>query len=244
MRAYRYDLGPVRFLFTSSLHALASIGGAKVYSLVEHGDLRASTLGGLMNPVVWHNGYRAPGGILAAIAAFPVVRRLLGKDVSLPTLADIVTPSIGPALVVVRIGCFLTGCCFGTTTDVRWAVRFPPDSRAYQEHLQLGLIAPGAPYSLPVHPLQLYLLLLSAVVTGVVIGLERRRHFAPGQIALLFLALHEAGKFLLEGLRAPENGFASPYLQPISLGLAAFGFFGYLVSEWRSRTALQTAHVS
>ena len=37
-----------------------------------------------------------------------------------------------------------------------WAVRFPAGSHAWVRQLNAGLVQPGDPLSLPVHPTQLY----------------------------------------------------------------------------------------
>jgi len=143
-------------------------------------------------------------------------------------LADVVAVPALAFMAVIRIGCFLAGCCFGDVSghadevagigdaalrlqvqtvdwlsrwQAPWAVRFPADSFAQQQHLALGMIEPGAATSLPVHPVQLYETLLVALL-ALTITRRRPAFTHPGHEALAALAGYAALAFLLEFLRA------------------------------------------
>jgi len=60
------------------------------------------------------------------------------------------------AIAIQRIGCFLTGCCFGKVAQVPWAVKYPVNTLPHYHHFQNGLISFHDVVSLPVHPVQLY----------------------------------------------------------------------------------------
>ena len=71
-------------------------------------------------------------------------------------MADVAAPAVAIGAAVGRLGCFLNGCCDGVACSLPWGVRFPAGSHAWTRQANAGLIAPDAPFSLPVHPTQLY----------------------------------------------------------------------------------------
>ena len=58
----------------------------------------------------------------------------------LPLLAvcDLVAPSIVLGMAMGRLGCFLSGCCYGGVCDLPWAVTFPVNSFAYETQMARG----------------------------------------------------------------------------------------------------------
>ena len=152
-------------------------------------------------------------------------------------------------MAVIRVGCFLAGCCFGDisghTSEVArigdaavrlqvqtvgwlsrweapWAVRFPAGSFAQEQHVALGLIEPGAASSLPVHPVQLYETALVALLCLVLTRL-RPAFTRAGTEALAAFGSYAALAFLLEFLRADNALVAGPLTlnQLICLGWIA-----------------------
>jgi prolipoprotein diacylglyceryltransferase len=145
------------------------------------------------------HGFRIPGGILLLAALGPFVVRALG----LPwrQFGDAVVPLAAVALVFVRIGCFLNGCCFGAVSSLPWALRFPRGSLVYAHHHERMWISPHAEFSLPVQPLQLYFVLAAAATVGILFWLQRR-HVAPGGVQLAFYLLFFTTTAFLEPIRA------------------------------------------
>lgn len=144
------------------------------------------------------HGFRIPGGILALALAGPLVCRFLG----LPwrQFGDRLIPVAAMALVAIRLGCFLNGCCFGRVSDVPWTVSFPRGGWAHWYHATQHWIPVDAPASLPVHPLQLYFLLAAVVILGLVV-LVGRHSPAPGASQILFYLLFFASTALIEPFR-------------------------------------------
>ena len=94
-----------------------------------------------------------------------------------------------------------------------------------------GRIPESALHSLPVHPLQLYFLLLAFAVGLFLLWLLPRRQY-EGQVLLAYLALHETGKALLESLRVPYL----PALQTTSLVLGLGALLAlFAIPGWRRR---------
>lgn len=78
------------------------------------------------------------------------------KKASFLAYADAAAPAFALGYSVARIGCFLNGCCFGTHSDLPWAVRFPEHTMAFFDHWSKGWLQSDDVLSLPVHPTQLY----------------------------------------------------------------------------------------
>jgi phosphatidylglycerol---prolipoprotein diacylglyceryl transferase len=88
------------------------------------------------------------GGPLLAIPAAAIYLRYIAK-VSPRWYLDITVPSLAWGLAITRIGCFLNGCCWGSTCidehdpawnkpALPWAVRFPYGSPAMAQQYQFG----------------------------------------------------------------------------------------------------------
>jgi phosphatidylglycerol:prolipoprotein diacylglycerol transferase len=198
---------------------VAGLLGAKLDSLLERGGAQ---------PLVWElrHGYRYPGGMLAALLALLILAAFAGAGRWLGAIGDAVAPAAAVAMVVVRIGCFLAGCCHGTGSDLPWAVAFPAGSLAWTAQASQRLIRGDAPAALPVHPLQLYFALWSVGLGVFLLWLLPRRTYA-GQVLLVYVALDNLMKGSLESLREP----AVPHLQWMSLVIGA-GAAGLLGVAW------------
>jgi phosphatidylglycerol:prolipoprotein diacylglycerol transferase len=159
----------------------------------------------------------------------------------LPVLAtlDLIAPSMAIGLALGRIGCFLNGCCYGGPTDLPWGVSFPPGSPPYVDQMARGALpsVEPPPFSLPVHPTQIY-----SAITALLLGwflwvyypLRRR----DGEVLALMLTIYPVSRFLEEIIRTDEPavfGTGLSISQNISLGLfvAAIGLWFYLSKQSR-----------
>ncbi len=117
-------------------------------------------------------GFSLYGGLLAAAGIGLVSSRLLALDV--PRLADTVAPALGMGIALMRVGCFLAGCCFGIATDLPWGVVYPIASDAHVYQITHGVVFPfGGPR--PVHPTQLYELMAALIGAGIAGWLLHRK---------------------------------------------------------------------
>lgn len=137
-----------------------------------------SAEGGLRG-LSFHGGFA--GGMLAA---YLYSRR---KGLSFLDVIDLFSPGLALGYGIARIGCFLNGCCYGTPTDLPWAVRFVTDPVSH------ALTAPS-------HPTQIYSMLASLAIFGILVWIEKRRRFG-GQVFFSYLALYSIYRFLVEFLR-------------------------------------------
>jgi phosphatidylglycerol:prolipoprotein diacylglycerol transferase len=129
-------------------------------------------------------GFSLYGGLILAIAA----GALLARPLRLPLwrLADGAVPAMAAAIVLMRTGCFLRGCCFGTVTSLPWGVTFPTGSPAWSYQLASGQsgVLGFAGLVRPVHPTQIYELLAALVFCAVALSLKpRRRPAGSGEAA-------------------------------------------------------------
>lgn len=144
-------------------------------------------------------GFLLPGGALLALAGSVVVCRITRLDAW--RMADSVTPALGLAGAVLRLGCFLNGCCFGRETSLPWGVRFPWGSPAHRYQVDLDFDRVFAP-PLPVHPTQLYE--LGAFLTAAAIAATMlRRGWSNGVPALTATAWYLAFRLLNLMFRVP-----------------------------------------
>jgi len=184
---------------------------------------------------VWHGGLVFYGAFMVAIPAAALYCRL--KKIPIVPFLDLAAPSLIAGLALGRLGCFTRGCCYGKTCALPWAVQFPEGSDAY-----LGYgpdLAPGALFTPPVHPTQLYAALGAALVAAFLYAYWPRRRFDGEVLGYMFL-LAGSTRFLEELLRA-DVGPGIPALsnwltiaQWFGLGLLVLGV-GWLL--WFGRRA-------
>jgi phosphatidylglycerol:prolipoprotein diacylglycerol transferase len=163
------------------------------------------------------HGFRIPGGILALALAGPLACRAIG----LPwrQFGDRLIPLAAMALVAIRLGCFLNGCCFGRVSEMPWAVSFPRGGWAHWYHATQRWIPVDAPASLPVHPLQLYFLLAAVAIFAVLVFLGRHSP-APGLLQVVFYLLFFGSTALIEPFRETHLTL-NRMLAPAAFGIAA-----------------------
>lgn len=127
---------------------------------------------------------------------------------------DLAAPGLITGQAFGRIGCFLSGCCYGKLCSFPWAVHFPGreihDSPAHDWQVWTGLIQPHTPWSLGVHPTQLYASLAAALTAGFLYAYWPRRKY-DGQILALMMIMAASTRFFEELLR-DDDGPGFPML--------------------------------
>ncbi|MEO5767038.1 MAG: prolipoprotein diacylglyceryl transferase [Polyangia bacterium] len=117
---------------------------------------------------------------------------------------DVATPSVVLGTGITRMGCFLFGCDFGRRSDLPWAVSFPKGSPAWHRHLTEYSLPTDAARSFPVHPTQLYELLVGFFLFGLLMYLRRVRRFS-GEVFLGWVIGYGLLRPLIEVLRDDEE---------------------------------------
>ena len=129
------------------------------------------------------------GGLLAAIPAGIWMARRRGLP--LWVVGDIAAVCLPVGLAIGRLGCFAAGCCYGTPSDLPWAITFT-DAVANQNT--------GVPLYEPRHPTQIYLALNALALTALLLWRWSRRRF-EGQVFLWFIVLYGASRSFWETFR-------------------------------------------
>jgi phosphatidylglycerol:prolipoprotein diacylglycerol transferase len=150
------------------------------------------------------------GGFLGATLGVMVLARLRGQP--LWSFGDYVITSVPLGHGLGRMGCFLNGCCFGTPSELPWAVFVENQHR---------------------HPTPLYETLFNF---GLFIALHAvyRRRSHDGVVVAAYLLLYPLGRFFLEFIRG------DPRMEWLHLSVAQnlsilLFVLGILLLTWRIR---------
>ena len=124
------------------------------------------------------------GGMLAYFILAVPLALILAKNRR--AAIDLVAMSIPIPWVFAKIGCLFNGCCYGKASSLPWAITFPEGAR-------------GAPAGVPLHPTQIYeiLVVLCIIVVFKKLKFDRWR----GAMLLWFLALYGTGRAATEFFR-------------------------------------------
>jgi phosphatidylglycerol---prolipoprotein diacylglyceryl transferase len=199
-RAPREGLSPEVVVDLAPWLIGGAIVGARLFYVITHWDAEFAhrplwevfALG--RSGLVWY------GGLIGASLATILYART--KRVSLWKVADVIAPSIALGHVFGRIGCLMTGCCYGRATHLPWAIQFPKD------HWTGGV---------PVHPTQIYEALLNAVLYGGLMWLYRRKKF-DGQIFGCYLVGYAVLRTIVEAFRGDyPKYYLGGYITPAQL---------------------------
>lgn len=208
------------------LIAVVAFIGAKLFSLHVRGWQFYQPLS-----AEWRGGLRYPGALIAMVVMAPLLKRWILPELPLARFLDVLAITVCFAFALVRISCLLNGCCTGVRCTDFYCLSYAPGSQVWYEQLQHGLLASAADHSHPVLPLHLLFMAASFSVGLFLMWFDGRRSF-NGQIALLYLVLHDGAKGLLESFREPYLA----ELQLTSLLTSAAGLVILLaVLYWRRR---------
>jgi phosphatidylglycerol:prolipoprotein diacylglycerol transferase len=186
----------------------AGLVGARALAVALNVDVYARDPWLAVEPAA--RGFALYGGALAgAVVMVAAAHRL---RVGFGALADAGVVPFAAGLALVRVGCFLAGCCAGVETDLPWAISFPD---AAPVGGLLGKLVPPEPGH--VHPTQLYELvavLAAALISG---ALARRTGLGDGGRAAMFATLFLGFRAAAQVLREPSPGAV---LEPAAISAA------------------------
>lgn len=167
-----------------------AIIGARIFSILFDGNLKWY----LQNPneilMAWKGGFTFYGGfIFGTLAGIWYIRKHKGLGWQ---ITDITAPGLALGIAIGRLGCFASGDSYGKTTELPWAVIFT-DSNSL------------APLGIPLHPTQLYSVIINLILFGILLRWRRRTKF-QGELFLVFMILYAITRFLVEIFRNDPRG--------------------------------------
>ncbi len=207
------------------LIAVVAFLGAKVFSLYVRDWVPYAPLSS-----EWRGGLRYPGAVLAMLLFSPLLKRWILPELPLARFLDVLAITVCFAFGLVRFSCWMNGCCTGGQCTELYCLSYAPGSQVWYQHFEQGLLSSAALPSLPVLPLHFLFMAASFGVGLFLMWFDDRRSF-NGQIALLFLVLHDGAKGLLESFREPYVA----QLQITSLLIAAVGLAALMIIMYRRR---------
>ena len=153
------------------------------------------------------------GGFIGAVLGCMIHCRR--KKISFWKVADVLAPSLALGSAFGRVGCLMTGCCYGRVCTLPWAIHFPQGHETYPNG---------------VHPTQIYDGLMNLMLYGLLAWFYRRKKF-DGQIAALYFMCYAVTRSITESFRgdydaAHQHGGLTPaHLVSIGIFLAGIGIF-------------------
>jgi len=168
---------------------------------------------------IWEGGLVFYGGVIFAVpAAIWYAKR---QGLNLWQAIDIWAPALPVGHALGRLGCFSAGCCYGSPTDLPWAVTF-----SHPESLALK--------GVPLHPTQIYEALAELANFAVIMFLRRRKIF-HGQLFWVYVLNYSIIRAVIEVFRGDfERGFVMPGVST-SQGISIVMFITALAFLFRLR---------
>ena len=198
---------------------LGGVVGARALFVASRPDLIQSPLDLFRS---WEGGNVFYGCIIGGLTGTLIYWRR--RPFPFLRMADAVAPALAVGVFFGRFGCHLNGCCHGAITRLPWGIRFPAGSHAWTAHVDQGLLAPAAPWSLPVHPTQLYASFAGlALLIGLLAYIPFRRR--TGEVMALLMIAYPITRWPVEILRGDDPGIVAGITisQLINVGLLTFG---------------------
>ncbi|MDA8090162.1 MAG: prolipoprotein diacylglyceryl transferase [Nitrospiraceae bacterium] len=133
---------------------------------------------------VWQGGMSFHGGLLGIIIAGVLFCRKYKLDFW--KMADLLAPTVPPALGFGRLGNFINGELYGRPSNVPWAMVFPQGG------------------NVPRHPSELYEFFCEGILFFIALWILKDRVKRSGMMVAAFLILYGVIRFTLEFFRQPD----------------------------------------
>jgi len=210
-RAGRRGVEPDTVYDLSMIIVICAVIGSRGLYILTHRD----RFEGLVDIfALWQGGATYYGGLILAVAGSVVYLRR--KGVPFFRMADITAPSIALGVFLTRIGCFLSGCCFGSPTSCPTGLVFPPGSPAGHVH-----------HGIAIHPTQLYSSLYGLLILAALLLIDRGGDRRDGYLFAWLCILYGISRFAVDFFRFYEESamIAGGLVdnQVISILLVVFG---------------------
>ena len=181
-------------MFSMSGCFLGSMIGASLFNTILFGQ--NNTLQKITELDI--SGMSVLGGVLGGFIGVEIFKKIVGHKESTGDAFAIAIP-IGHAIG--RIGCFLSGCCFGKVSNLPWAVSYPENSIPFLVHKHANFLSDNARLSLAIHPIAIYEIIFNIILFIILIKL--RDYFkVNGAVFRFYIFAYCLFRFFEEFLRA------------------------------------------
>jgi len=189
----------------SNMFLAAMVGGilgAKLLYVFENVPL-SEILSHPLDNILSRGGLTYYGGFFGAIILVWLIA--YKNKMSMWSVGDLAAPALPLAYAIGRVGCFLVGDDYGVPSNLPWAIAFPK-----------GL----PPTTVPVHPTQLYEILIMLGVFAIIWGI-RMKDKPIGWLFSVYLVFAGLERFLIEFIRSttpsPIPGLSVAQLMAVAL---------------------------
>jgi phosphatidylglycerol:prolipoprotein diacylglycerol transferase len=227
-RGIRSGISPESVMDFAPWLMIGVILGARIWHVVSYWKSEFANQPWTEIFMIQHGGLVFYGGFFGAVIATIIYTRR--KKIALWKFADVIAPSISLGHAFGRIGCLMTGCCYGKECHLPWAIRFPVGHETHPV---------GFPAT-PVHPTQIYESLLNFSLYLFLAWLYRRKKF-DGQIFATYLIGYSLVRSFVEIFRAdykPSEYFFNGAISPgqfVSIWIFAAGLILFWMQSTKRR---------
>lgn len=181
-------------------------------------------------------GRTVVGGIVGGIVGVELAKKAIGYTLSTGDSFALAIP-LGHA--VGRIGCLLHGCCFGTPSELPWAIVYPNPSIVHAAHVAQHGLSSQALHSLPVHPTQLYELAFDLTLFAVLLSVRSKLQ-VRGSLFRVYLIAYAVFRVVAEFVRGDSGAPAGLPLKPVQMLLVCAAAY-YTLRLWRAERRREPA---
>lgn len=157
------------------------------------------------------------GAIVFGTLGFLLCKKLLGIKYF---LLDSLAIPVLLTMAIQRLGCLFAGCCSGIITYSDLGIQYSPYTSAHYFCFKNGTLANHESYTLPLHPVPLYLICI-CIFSAIIVYFVKNKFKGKGNLFLLSLSLFIIGRFLTEFVR-----------EPLSEGIVGNYWFGLKILQW------------
>lgn len=191
------DSNKIQTLFLNSI-VLAIFGGRILHLVSEWKNYNSF----LEMFYIWNGGLSSLGAVIAVAAYLPYA--LYKAKLSILPILDLAGIYVPLFHSIARIGCFFAGCCFGTSSQVPWAVCYT-NAECF------------APLNIYLHPTQIYSSIALLCIFLIIRFISKNYYKFQGQLAITYLMFATIERFFMDFLRGDRNLNSSGILSIISL---------------------------
>lgn len=201
-RDVRVDISIGRLLAAYLVTVYVTALGAQTFSYAFDAGTQLLPPAG-MNPWRYYlDPVAGPKTLYGCILTLPLALVLvklppLSFPISLTRSLDLWTPPMLSVLAVVRVGCFLQGCCYGVPSKLL-GLRFAEGSIVHAAQVKEGVIAPGEPMVAVIPAQGIEAVFLAALLAWSLVALRRGRE----RVFMASVVAYSVFRFAIEFVRA------------------------------------------